>query len=218
MERSKAQGRSISILAPGRSLVKYYQPGWGDWVVAINRAAWLYEADWIAFTDKCILDGLPEHKLPRRGWVTGCSLKTPGKGLERIKPWIHGKVSTELGVEMLFGDVCCCNYTFADALAAVVAGQVVEEPEAINIYGADFGSGKDVADGGGNRSNKRYWRELAFVNHVAQQATVPIHWYCDMPDSVRRVLIDKARLSVIMEDYPMDEPKRDTMLERRRRG
>lgn len=183
----------IELLAPGRSLRRYYPAppaSWPSTVVAVNRAAYLYECDWLAFLDRVVIEDLPKDKRPKAGYITGTNLKTPDGG-KRIKPWTHGKSSREIeGFEALYGDHAICNYTFPNALYACCFGQVEPDVKLVRIFGADFGSGLDVAGGGGNRGAKRYRRELAWVSWIARNAECLIEWYSDMDEPIREVLED----------------------------
>ena len=173
----------IAVLCPGPSLPRFWgeqkKLGW-DAVVAVNRAGWIYDCDWLVYADRPIGDAIRSGDAdpPRVGYVTHPRTVLPSPAARARMPLRQTKC--RYGELLPRGeDVLTCCYTFPHALA--IAWGLAADGE-VHVYGFDCSSSRDVVLGDGHHGADRWRSELPWVKH-AWPARAQVH--SDLPGSVR---------------------------------
>ena len=154
---------NIAVLCPGPSLPRY----WGNYgyglVIGVNTAGWKYPVDWLAFSDRHILEGLTV--LPRKGFITH-SGHPKREGMERIGLPLYDAKSLLLTPELkqIAADqgMTECAWTFPNALSQ--ANQWAGADGEVHVFGFDCAMvAKDFAGQDGYHKRKRWMTELPWI-------------------------------------------------------
>lgn len=177
----------VAVLACGPSLLKHFNAREHfDLVIAVNTAGWLYACDWLAFSDKHIIDPViaGEHPKPRVGLLTnsGWFTSASAMGLQWQTLPLYDYRLKNLTPEM--AGLCIeqgmteCGYTFPNAL--FFAKQNATE---VHVFGFDCAmTVEDVAGVKGHHTRKRWLCELPWVKAVWDRRFVP---RCDCHDLIK---------------------------------
>lgn len=162
----------IALLCPGHSLTYTYPGVYSMWdgVVAVNSAAWLYNVDWLAFSDRHIIEPLRAFEFPRpiKGVVTN-GAHVLWEGCERRRMPIQDAESPHLTPAMrALADTqgtSECGWTFPNALHFAL--QLAGESGEVHVFGFDYTDEPlDVAGVAGQHNAGRWARELPWVRLV----------------------------------------------------
>ena len=110
---------NIAVLCPGPSLPRYWRPSLRhDLVIGVNTAGWKYRVDYLAFSDRHILEGL--EFMPRIGFITHGNHALPEEKV-RLAPLLYDARSNALTAELRAlaakQGMTECAWTFPNALA-----------------------------------------------------------------------------------------------------
>lgn len=191
----------IAVLACGPSLVKHYDTREAfDLVIAVNSAGWLYACDWLAFSDRHIIDPVAsgDYGWPRKGLLTNTGWQTAAKllrlewrplpiydyRLKNLTPAMAGLCIDQGMTE--------CGFTFPNAL--FFAGTF--KPRELNVFGFDCAmTVEDVAGVKGSHNRKRWCSELPWIREVLKPIE-RVKLRCDASDKVKRWVLGKVGGSV----------------------
>lgn len=191
----------IAVLACGPSLVKHFNTRERfDLVIAVNTAGWLYACDWLAFSDRHIIDPVAaqEYDWPRRGLLTNTGWQSAAKalGLEWRPLPIYDYRLKNLTPAM--AGLCIeqgmteCGFTFPNAL--FFAGTF--KPRELHVFGFDCAMTEaDVAGVKGSHNRKRWTSELPWIREVLKPIE-RVTLRCEASDKVKAWVIGKRSGSV----------------------
>jgi hypothetical protein len=185
----------IAVMACGPSLVRHYPSREEfDVVVAVNTAGWLYQCDWLAFTDRHIIEPVNrgEYSAPLVGCLTNKNNAIPS-GCERELLPIQNrnlKMLTQEMIELaLTQGMTECAYTFPNAL--LWAGMKFK-PDQLHVFGFDCAMTEaDVAGVKGYHTRKRWIQELPWIRMVLRPFPCVI-LRCDAADDVKKWVLGKT--------------------------
>jgi hypothetical protein len=184
---------NIAVLACGPSLKQHYHASMAfDLVVAVNTAGWLFPCDWLAFSDRHIIEPVTSgtYALPRRGLLSNKGWRTTAQahGLEWEPLPIYDYRLKNLTPEMcglaIQQGMTECGFTFPNALffASRLADQAGDR---VHVFGFDCAMQEgDVAGVKGYHTRKRWLTELPwikacwldnFIPHCAAHPTI-LRW------------------------------------------
>jgi len=191
----------IAVLACGPSLVKHYDTREAfDLVIAVNSAGHLYSCDWLAFSDRHIIDPIVagEYAWPRVGLLTNKGWKSVAPALcLRFEPLpiydYRLKNLTPAMCELCIGQgMTECGFTFPNAL--FFAG--TKKPDELHVFGFDCAmTEEDVAGVKGYHTRKRWTTELPWIREVLKPIDRVV-LRCDASDKVKRWVLGKSNADV----------------------
>lgn len=168
----------VAVLACGPSLVRKYTPHEKfDLIVAVNSAGWLYPCDWLAFSDRHIIQPVfaGEYPKPTVGLLTNKGWKDDAArhGLEWAPLPIYDYRLKNLTPAM--AGLCIeqgmteCGFTFPNAL--FFAGQ--QNPSEVHVFGFDCAmTVEDVAGVKGYHTRKRWLSELPWIKEAMPKGAI----------------------------------------------
>lgn len=130
----------IAVLCPGHSLTTNWTAssrvaGGFELVIAVNRAGWLFEHDWLACGDDHVVEPIRNRIVagPRVGYITHVRMEIP-TGSQRREPPLYKIPKGDMPTE--------CGWTFPNALMFACNEAAGDE---ICVYGFDCLNQPDIA-------------------------------------------------------------------------
>lgn len=172
---------NVAVLCPGPSLPRFWRDNTGyAIVIGVNTAGWRYAVDWLAFSDRHVLEGLTT--MPRLGFITNAGHDLPQDKLRLDLP-LQGELEPELAALAARQDMTACAWTFPNALA--VANQLAGDSE-VHVFGFDCAEvPADFAGQEGEHGAMRWALELPWIRSQWRPTTKV---FSDLPDRIRATL------------------------------
>lgn len=164
---------NIAVLCPGPSLPRHWRPSLKhDLVIGVNTAGWKYRVDYLAFTDRHVLEGL--EFMPRIGFITHANHVLPEEKV-RLAPLLYEARSNALTPELRTlaaqQGMTECAWTFPNALAQ--ANRWARGGGEVHVFGFDCSDvKKDFAGQAGDHGLHRWERELPWIKSQWTPQTV----------------------------------------------
>jgi hypothetical protein len=165
----------IAVLACGPSLVRHFDTRERfDLVIAVNTAGWLYACDWLAFSDKHIIDPVlaGDYEKPRAGLLSNKGWRDYAEAIGlRWEPlplydWRLKNLTPEMCDLCIGQGMTECGFTFPNALHfAGLHGCMFGDQ--VHVFGFDCAMIEgDVAGVKGYHNRKRWLSELPWIREV----------------------------------------------------
>jgi hypothetical protein len=164
---------NVAVLCPGPSLPRYWRPSLKhDVVIGVNTAGWKYRVDWLAFSDRHVLEGL--EFMPRIGFITHGNHAIPADK-QRLDPLLYDARSNALTAELhalaARQGMTECAWTFPNALAQ--ANRFAQDGGEVHVFGFDCAEvEKDFAGQEGEHGRRRWELELPWIKSQWTPQTV----------------------------------------------